>query len=182
MSETKKTTVKKMSKGYGYKYSDLATIHEEMESQGITYYQYTDYCVEANADYIYTVLIFDGEEQKPRRGCRVIYDAGGKMSTAQQQGSGVSYCRRYSLLMALGWATEDDDGATAGKGTGSASKTLKTPNKLDFKQVRDHLAELNTVDELNAYWKELNLSEKQAAILKGDFAERKVKIGVGVGV
>ena len=180
MGETKKTTIKKLSKGYGYCYSDLATIHEEMEKQGITYYQYTEFCIEAGADYIYTVLIVDGEEQKPRRGCRVIYDDGGKMGVAQRQGSGVSYCRRYSLLMALVWATEDDDGVTAGNATTTASKTLKMGNKLDFKQVREHLAEIDTIDELNRYWTSLQLSEKQAAILKGDFAERKAKIGVGI--
>lgn len=55
----------------------------------------------------------------------------------------------------------------------------KPVSKVDFKEVREHLTELKTVDELNAYWHELNLTEKQAAILKGDFAERKVKISVG---
>ena len=165
------TTVKKMSQGYGYKYSDLSTIHEEMEKQGITYYQYTDFCVEADADYIYTVLIIDGTEQKPRRGCRVIYGDEKMKSAAQQQGSGLTYSRRYSLLIALGWATEDDDGDNAGPSS----------NKVDFKQVREHLQEITTVDELNAYWQELKLTEKQAGVLKSAFAERKAKIGAGVG-
>lgn len=181
MGEIKKTTIKKLSQGYGYRYSDLSTIHEEMEKQGITYYQYTEFCVEAGADYIYTVLIIDGEEQKPRRGCRVIYGDEKMKSAAQAQGSGLTYARRYSLLMALGWATEDDDGSTAGKAGASPSKTLKMANKIDFRQVREHLTEIGTVEELNAYWQELKLSEKQAAVLKGDFAERKAKIGAGVG-
>lgn len=171
------TTVKKMSQGYGYKYSDLSTIHEEMEKQGITYYQYTDFCVEADADYIYTVLIIDGTEQKPRRGCRVIYGDEKMKSAAQQQGSGLTYSRRYSLLMALGWATEDDDGDNAG----SSSAKPARGNKVDFKQVREHLQEITTVDELNAYWQELKLTEKQAGVLKSAFAERKAKIGAGVG-
>ena len=171
------TRVKKLTNGYGYKYSDLSTIHEEMEKQNITYYQYTEYCAEADADYIYTVLIVDGEEQKPRRGCKIIYDGGGKMGVAQQQGSGVTYCRRYSLLMALGWATEDDDGASAGE---AQQKPKEPSNKVDFRQVREHLTEIDSVDELNAYWQSLHLTEKQAKILKGDFSERKVKIGVGV--
>lgn len=183
MGEAKKTTstVKKTTNGYNYKYAELSAIHEELERQDITYYQYTEYCVEANADYIYTVLIINGEEQKPRRGCRVIYDEGGKMSAAQQQGSGVTYCRRYSLLMALGWATEDDDGASAGKAPQNANKAVSMANKVDFKQVREHLGELNTVDELNAYWTSLHLTDKQAAVLKNDFANRKTKIGEGIG-
>lgn len=176
----RKTTVKKMSQGYGYKYSDLSTIHEEMEKQGITYYQYTEYCVEANADYVWTVLIIDGEEQKPRRGCRVIYGDEKMKSAAQQQGSGLTYSRRYSLLMALGWATEDDDGDSAGKPLQTASKASGA-NKVDFRQVREHLGEITSLDELNAYWQELHLTEKQAGILKSDFAERKAKIGAGLG-
>lgn len=171
------TRVKKLTNGYGYKYSDLSTIHEEMEKQNITYYQYTEYCAEADADYIYTVLVIDGEEQKPRRGCKIIYDGGGKMGAAQQQGSGVTYCRRYSLLMALGWATEDDDGASAGE---AQPKSKSSSNKIDFRQVREHLTEIDSIDELSAYWQNLHLSEKQAQVLKGDFAERKVKIGIGV--
>lgn len=182
MGETKKTTIKKLSQGYGYRYSDLSTIHEEMEKQGITYYQYTEFCIEANCDYIYTVLIIDGEEQKPRRGCRVIYgDEKQLKSAAQAQGSGLTYARRYSLLMALGWATEDDDGAVAGNDGAGASKTLKMGNKIDFKQVREHLGEITSEDELNQYWHSLKLSEKQAAVLKGDFAKRKAALGQGVG-
>lgn len=181
MGETKKTTIKKLSQGYGYRYSDLSTIHEEMEKQGITYYQYTDYSIEANCDYIYTVLTVDGEEQKPRRGCRVIYGDEKMKSAAQAQGSGLTYARRYSLLMALGWATEDDDAASAGNPTQSASKTLKTANKIDFKQVREHLGDVTSEEELNQYWHSLGLTEKQAAVLKGDFAKRKAALGAGVG-
>lgn len=175
------TRVKKMSQGYGYKYSDLSTIHEEMEKQGITYYQYTEYCVEANADYVYTVLIIDGEPQPARRGCRVIYGDEKMKSAAQAQGSGLTYARRYSLLMALGWATEDDDGDSAGSMPISANKAVSSAKKIDFKQVREHLNEIDTVEGLNAYWTSLHLTEKQQAVVKKDFAERKAKISVGVG-
>lgn len=178
MGDTKKTTIKKLSQGYGYCYADLSTVHEEMEKQGITYYQYTEYCNEAGCDYIYTVLVIDGEEQKPRRGCRVLYGDEKMKTQAQAQGSGLTYARRYSLLMALGWATEDDDGATAGDSAKHPTKTLKTANKVDFKQVREHLSSIETEDELNAYWYSLGLSKKQAEILKGDFTKRKLELGV----
>ena len=39
MGEFKTTRLKKSSKGYNYKYTELATIHEELENQGITYSQ-----------------------------------------------------------------------------------------------------------------------------------------------
>lgn len=168
------STIKKMSEGYGYKYAELSTIHEELEKQGISYYQYIEYDPNADADYIYTVLNYDGDEKTARRGCRVISGGDSMKSAAQAQGSAITYARRYSLLMALGWATEDDDGATAGV------PVTKPSRKIDFRQIREHLTEIDSVDELNTYWQSLKLSDKQAAVLKGDFAERKAKIGVGV--
>ena len=169
------STIKKLSQGYGYKYAELSTIHDELERQGITYYQYIEYNTEADADYVYTVLTIDGKELPARRGCRVISGGDSMKSAAQAQGSALTYARRYSLLMALGWATEDDDGTTAG------TPVPKKPSmKLDFKQVREHLTEINSSDELNAYWHELKLTPKQAEILKKDFTERKAKIGAGV--
>lgn len=169
------TTVRKMSQGYGYKYAELSTIHEELERQGITYYQYIAYDHEADADYIYTVLNMDGEDLAPRRGCRVISGGDSMKSAAQAQGSAITYARRYSLLMALGWATEDDDGSAVGAPVAKPAKN----NKIDFRQIREKLTEIDDVDELNKYWFSLNLTDKQAEVLKPDFAERKVKIGVG---
>ena len=167
------TTIKKLSQGYGYKYADLSAIHEELEKQGITYYQYTDYDQNADADYIYTVLRYGDEETKPLRGCRVLMGGEAKMSVAQAQGSALTYARRYSLLMALGWATEDDDGASSGK----VQIPKKETNKISFQAVREKLTEIDSIDELNAYWTSLHLTDNQANILKGDFAERKAKIG-----
>jgi len=124
-----KTTVKKMSQGYGYKYSDLSTIHEELERQGITYWQETRWDEQAGADYIYTHLRYgDDKEWEPeRRGVKVIDTTEAKMNAAQAQGSGVTYARRYSLLMALGWATEDDDGASVGKPSAKQVATTAQP-------------------------------------------------------
>lgn len=167
MKDTKTTTVKKLSQGYGYKYSDLSTIHEEMERQGITYYQYTEFDERSGADYIFTVLIIDGEESKPRRGCKVVL--GDQMkSAAQEQGSAITYARRYSLLMALGWATEDDDGASV--------PAAPTSSKVNFVEVREKLTEITSVEELNKYWVALKLSDKQASILKPDFTRRKAQL------
>lgn len=93
---------------YSYKYTDIAQIHNYLESKGITYYQYIGR-IEGD-DYIYTVPTIAGKELEPRRGCRVV-DATliGITNPAQEQGSAITYARRYSLLMAFGLATEDDD-------------------------------------------------------------------------
>lgn len=104
------TTIRKNATGFGYKYTDIAEIHEYLESQGIRYYQYIE-PVDGN-DYVFTVPIIDGKELAPRRGCRVITASlSGKTNPAQEQGSGITYARRYSLLMAFGLATTDDDAA-----------------------------------------------------------------------
>lgn len=118
-----KTTVSKNKTAavgkYSYKYTDLAQIHEEMERQGLRYYQYIEpfQTIDpdrrdtwAFVDYVITVIMnTDGEELRTCRGCRVV-DANGQNPT-QEHGKAITYARRYSLLMALGWATDDDDAA-----------------------------------------------------------------------
>lgn len=107
-----KTNIKKNAQGYGYTYTDLAQIHNELEAQGITYYQYID--VVDGVDYIMTVIKDSRSvtDKPPRRGCRIPEaKLSGKTNPAQEMGSAITYARRYSLLMALGWATTDDDAA-----------------------------------------------------------------------
>lgn len=116
------TNLSKNREGYGYKYTDLAQIHEYLEQNNMKYYQYVE--TVDGKDYIMTVPIIDGVEQKPRRGVQIV-DAvlNGIKNPAQEQGSATTYARRYSLLMAFGLATEDDDGASLGK--------QKNDNKTD---------------------------------------------------
>ena len=100
----------KNAKGYGYKYTDLSEIHKLLEENGLSYYQFV--LTENDTDYVYTVRIdADGNEGKPIRGARVVLGAlsGGKSNPAQDYGSALTYARRYSLLMAYGLATTDDD-------------------------------------------------------------------------
>lgn len=103
------TALKKNAKGYNYTYTDLTQIHEFLESNGWRYYQYIE---EKNGvDYIFTVKIDEnGNESKPLQGCRIINATlKDKSNPAQEQGSAITYARRYSLLMAYGLTTTDDD-------------------------------------------------------------------------
>ena len=102
-------TVKTNAEGYNYKYTDLPQLHKYFEEIKAEYYQYID-VIEGN-DYVMTVITIDGKELAPRRGSRVVQATlSGKSNPAQEQGSALTYARRYSLLMAFGLATEDDDG------------------------------------------------------------------------
>ena len=105
------TKVAKNKEGYGYKYTDLAQIHEYLEKNNMRYYQEIETNERNGYDYILTYRYIDGKwEEKPKRGCRVV-DAvlSGIKNPAQEQGSALTYARRYSLLMAFGLATDDDD-------------------------------------------------------------------------
>lgn len=158
-----KTTVSKNKTAavgkYSYKYTDLAQIHEEMERQGLRYYQYVE-PLETPAgvvDYVHTVIMnTDGEELRSCCGCRVV-DANGQNPT-QEHGKAITYARRYSLLMALGWATDDDDAAGNVK-TRPAQKTqaqAKTAASTAFVKMIDE-AQRTEVEEALDYMK-LNAS------------------------
>lgn len=107
------TTLNKNKEGYGYCYTDLAEIHRYLEENNLRYYQYIERI--DGDDYIMTVpqtIQDDGEiiDLPVRRGCRVVNATlSGKSNPAQEQGSALTYARRYSLLMAFGLATDDDD-------------------------------------------------------------------------
>ena len=102
--------IKKNAQGHGYNYTDLAQINRTLAESGLSYQQYIE-THENGHDYIMTIMIDEnGNKSDPIRGCK-IPDANlpGKNNPAQEYGSALTYARRYSLLMAYGLATADDD-------------------------------------------------------------------------
>ena len=127
--------VPKNKQGYGYKYADLSQIHQLLEENGLSYYQFVK-CIDGN-DYIMTVRIdADGNESEPIQGCRVVEAVlSGKSNPAQEHGSALTYARRYSLQMAYGLATEDDDAESLTRKPEPVK--LKTKAKPVGKKVND---------------------------------------------
>lgn len=113
---------------YSYQYVDIAQIHEYLEENGMKYYQEIETSEINGKDYIMTYRFINGEwEEKPKRGCQVTEATlMGVNNPAQQQGSAITYARRYSLLMAFGLATEDDDAQSLSE--------LKEPTKDDAEE------------------------------------------------
>lgn len=120
--------LKKNAKGDGYNYTDLTAIHNYLESQGLSYYQYVETDAAGN-DYIVTIKINEkGEESKPIRGCRIVQATlSGKSNPVQEQGSALTYARRYSLLLAYGLCTTDDDAESLSR---PSAETQKAINEL----------------------------------------------------
>lgn len=165
-----KQIVKAESKAYGYNYASLADIVNQgfklpvMETRNIdgeTFMGWLD------------------DKGEWHQGAPLVVPEMKGMNAAQAMGSALSYARRYTAQMALGLACDDDAKLEKTKGAPEATGKVYG-NKVDFKQIREKIQEITTVEELNKYWLELNLSDKQASVLKPDFTERKVKIGVGI--
>lgn len=146
------TRLNKNKEGYGYRYTDLAQINKYCEDNYISYYQTTER-IEQD-DYIVTYLVIDGIKQEARRGVKIV-DAvlQGIKNPAQEQGSATTYARRYSLLMALGLATDDDDAQSLSKPIINITEEDAKKQKVNFGKYKGKtLGELLEIDSSYINW------------------------------
>ena len=135
---TKNQTAKvqtKSGKDYSYKYVDIAQIHDYLESINARYIQQIKRI--DNDDYVMTKRCFGEKwEDEWLQGCKVV-DATlvGVNNPAQEQGSALTYARRYSLLMAFGLATDDDDAQSLSKPKVGTNSNKNSQNKLEQEKL-----------------------------------------------
>ena len=130
-SKVTKNQTAKVGDKYSYKYVDIAQIHDYLESINARYIQQIKRI--DNDDYVMTKRCFDEKwEDEWLQGCKVV-DATlvGVKNPAQEQGSALTYARRYSLLMAFGLATDDDD----------AQSLTKTETKTNYNKPSQNKSE-----------------------------------------
>lgn len=162
-----KQIVKSESKAYGYNYASLADIVNQgfklpiMETRNIdgeTFMGWLD------------------DKNEWHQGAPLIVPEMKGMNAAQAMGSALTYARRYTAQMALGLACDDDAKLEKTKGGPEATGRVYD-NKVDFAKIRERISEITDADELIKYWMGLKLSEKQANVLKPDFAKRRAELG-----
>lgn len=162
-----KQIVKSESKAYGYNYASLADIVNQgfklpiMETRNIdgeTFMGWLD------------------DKNQWHQGAPLIVPEMKGMNAAQAMGSALTYARRYTAQMALGLACDDDAKLEKTK-SGPVATGKVYGNKVDFSKIREQLAIIDNPDDLIKYWKGLKLSEKQANVLKPDFAKRRAELG-----
>lgn len=158
------TTLKKNQKAdiptknggkYSYQYVDIAEIHNYLEENGMKYIQQIKRI--ENDDYIMTKrCINDKWEDEWLQGSRVVQATlMGNNNPAQEQGSALTYARRYSLLMAFGLATEDDDANSLNKNKQEEITTVEQAeqHKITFgKYSGKTIKEIVEIDKDYSNW------------------------------
>lgn len=153
---------------YSYRYVDIAQIHEYLEARGWSYYQYIERI--DGDDYIVTIKVIDGKELPPLRGARVVNASlMGVSNPAQEQGSALTYARRYSLLMAFGLATEDDDAQSLSKPKEERKATPKQVELLASRYKGENLEKLLSMQGVDKI-EDISISKASELIskLKGE--------------
>lgn len=142
------------SKAYGYNYASLGDIAQ----QGFQIPKMKT-GTEDGREYVF---YYDSELKEWIRGALVVVPEMKGMNTAQQYGSALTYARRYTTLMALSLACDDDKKLEA-----TAPKGQNLWDGLEDKGLKDLADEFRSLYE----------KEEQERILKGLNLNKAEEIG-----
>src|SRR5574344_460967 len=154
IAKTKKVDVETRKGGkYSYRYTELADINDYIDSIGERYYQIIQ---KVDGDeYIFTKRIGENAPKELLQGCKILTApvSSEYSNPAQEQGSALTYARRYSLLMAYGLATEDDDAQSLSKPKiATKEEAEKIVINFGTKHNGETLKEINENDKNYVQW------------------------------
>lgn len=165
VNQTESTIVKNASQAYGYKYSSLADIAKagvaipKMRIKPTEQGEYIEY------------LDDSGEWQL---GAKIVIPEMKGSNAAQAYGSALTYARRYTVQLAKSLACDDD-----AKIEKQPPRKQNNKAKIDFaklSQIRSRLPFVKTTDDLEVYWRKLNLSPEYQKQLLPYFQKRKKEL------
>ena len=154
---TDKNVVANKSKAYGYNYASLGDI----ALQGFQIPKMKT-GTEEGKEYVYC---YDPELKEWIRGAEIIIPQMKSMNEAQRYGSGLTYARRYSVLMFLGLVCDED-------------KKLETQIPTESAKRWEGLEEDMNIKDLADEFRKLYPKEDQERILKGLNYTRAEDIGI----
>lgn len=144
--------IKNESKAYGYNYASLGDIVNQgqaLPKMRIRRIEQDDY-----------VEYFDGAEWQ--LGAKVVVPEMKGSNEAQKYGSALTYARRYTALMALSLACDDDTKIeTTEQSAETESKPKKFAGKFDLKDADKRIKEAKSAVEVRAIYMEAPVNLRQ---------------------
>lgn len=84
---------------------------------------------------------------------------------------------KYFLMRLFNVSEKGDEEADASTPEQFEKSQPIHKNGVDFNEIRSRLKDIDSIDELERYWRELNLSKAQASVMLKDFSARKAELG-----
>lgn len=125
----------KSGASYSYKFTTLAEIHRWLEEHELKYEAF----IEKDDEDSYMMirkLGNDGKELSLLRGAKIP-----NVSTLKEYGGCLTTCRRYSLLMAYGLASEDEDGIDSQMSGGTIKDTKEKQGQMHNPSANNPVSE-----------------------------------------
>ena len=154
--------VKNGTEGYGYNYASLSDIAKQNYKIPKMKVINSD-----GADYVY---YYDEELKEWQQGARIVQPSQKGMNEAQLYGSALTYARRYTTLMALGLACDDDK-----KIEQMGDELKKAQQNTSLKKTLSETAQKNPQGFPQTETNTLTINEVQFELLKQRFTTEQLK-------